>query len=218
MRLCQRAVFSYLSQALADRRIVGVVDIDISTRAWVRRFNTLIAITLFLLRKCNLNSFFLEKTALNIIAFFLINKVLLGAGVGEVSLLGERSVELILPKVTSLGRAEERINVLVASGRSARTELGITYRVTELAELTGSRLWEHVGIVAWSRLLRILSLSVFTIRYFRAEDAGIALRAKILLLFCCFRLVVNAGAWVLSWRELLVLDINRRLKELPYLL
>ena len=218
MRLCQRAVFSYLSQALADRRIVGVVDIDISTRAWVRRFNTLIAITLFLLRKCNLNSFFLEKTALYIIAFFLINKVLLGAGVGEVSLLGERSVELILPKVTSLGRAEERINVLVASGRSARTKLGITYRVTELAELTGSRLWEHVGIVAWSRLLRILDLSVFTIRYFRAEDAGIALRAKILLLFCCFRLVVNAGAWVLSWRELLVLDINRRLKELPYLL
>ena len=87
-----------------------------------------------------------------------------------------------------------------------------------MAELTGSRLWEYISIVAWSRLLRILDLSVFTIRYFRAEDAGIALRAKIFLLFCCFRLVVNAGAWVLSWRELLVLDINCRLKELPYLL
>ena len=108
----------------------------------------------------------MEKAALNIIALFLINEVILGTGVREVSLLGERSVELILPKVTSLSRAEERINVLVASGRSARTELGITYRVAELAELTGSRLWEHVGIVAWSRLLRILDLSVFTIRYF----------------------------------------------------
>ena len=133
-------------------------------------------------------------------------------------MLGERSIELILPKVTSCGRAQERIDVLVAARCGARTELRLTNRVTHLAEFTGGRLWEYVVIVAWSRLLRIFYLSVFTVRNFRAEDAGIALRTEILLLFRCFRLVINAGAWVFSWRELPVLDINRRLEELSYLL
>ena len=72
--------------------------------------------------------------------------------------------------------------------------------------------------MAWSRLLRIFDLSVFTVGNFRAEDAVIALRTEILLLFCCFRLVINAGAWVFSWRVQLILDLNRRLEELSYIL
>ena len=133
-------------------------------------------------------------------------------------MLGERSIELILPKVTSCGRAQERINVLVAARCGARTEFRLTNRVSHLAEFTGGRLRKYVVVVAWSRLLRIFDLSVFTIGNFRAEDAVIALRTEILLLFCCFRYVINAWAWVFSWRVLLILDINRRLEELSYLL
>lgn len=171
-----------------------------------------------MLIKCHLNSFFLEKAALDIVTLFLINEVLLWTGVLEVGLLGERSIELILPKVTSCGRAQERINVLVAARCGARTELRLTNRVTHLAEFTGGRFWEYVVVVAWSRLLRIFDLSVFTVGNFRAEDAVIALRTEILLLFCCFRLVINAGAWVFSWRVQLVLNFNRRLEELSYIL
>ena len=143
---------------------------------------------------------------------------MLGAGVPEVSLLGEWCIKLILPKITSLCRAQERINVLVASGCGARPELRIANRVIHLAEVAGGRLREHVGVVAWSRLLLIFDLRVFAVGNFRAEDAGISLRTEILLLFCSLRLIIDAGAWVLSRWELLVLDVDRGLEELSNLL
>ena len=44
------------------------------------------------------------------------------------------------------------------------------------------------------------------------------MRTEVLLLLCSLRLVINTGAWVLSWRVQLVLDFNRGLEELSDLL
>ena len=160
----------------------------------------------------------MEKAALNIITLLLVNEVLLRTGISEECRFGERSIELIFPEVSSLCRTQERIDVLIASGCSACTEFRFTNGISHLAELSCSCLWEHVGVVAGSRLLRIFDLSVFTVWNFRVEDAGIGLRTKSFLLFCRVRWIINARAWVLSWRELPVFDFNCRLEKFSDLL
>ena len=57
--LCQSPVLSNFCQALADGRIVWIIDINIGSRAWVRCFDILVAISFFLLLESDLNSFLL---------------------------------------------------------------------------------------------------------------------------------------------------------------
>ena len=156
----------------------------------------------------------MEKAALNIIALFLIDEVILGTGVREVSLLSERSVELILPKVTPLGSTEEWIDVLSARC-GADSEFRVLHRAHHTSISCGS-VGLHIGVVTWSRLV-VLDLSIFAVGHLREEDALLALRVELL---CLLRisLVVCARTWVLSWWIEFVLDVDAGLEDLSSLL
>lgn len=67
--------------------------------------------------------------------------------------------------------------------------------------------------MARTRLV-ILDLCVLAVWHLREEDGSVALRVELALGFV-FDFLVVAGAWVVAWWELLVLDVNRRLKHLP---
>ena len=71
--------------------------------------------------------------------------------------------------------------------------------------------------MAWTRLL-IPDLAILTVGHLREENARVSLRIECLFLLIWLLVIVGAGAWVLTWWELLVLNINGRLKELSYLL
>jgi len=90
--LREGAIFTNLGQALANARIVRIVNIDVGARARVRSLHILVAIALFLLAECDLYGFFLEQACFDIITLFLLSHVLAGARILQVSLLREWSV------------------------------------------------------------------------------------------------------------------------------
>ena len=60
LRLGQGSVFADFCQALANGRVVGVVNIDVGSWARIRCLNILIAVTFLLLVEGDLNGLFLE--------------------------------------------------------------------------------------------------------------------------------------------------------------
>ena len=121
MRLSKGTIFANLCQALADGRVVWIIDVDVRTRARIGSFNLLVAVTLFLLLERNLDGLFLKQAALDILTLLLVNLVVVGAGVLQIGLLGERGIQLILPEVTASCRTHEGVQILASIG--ARIEL-----------------------------------------------------------------------------------------------
>ena len=85
---------------------------------------------------------------------------MIGTWVLEIGLFSERSIELILPEVTSHGRAHERIEILTATG--TRVKLGIADRSAHGAGIACGGGWIDIGIVARAWLV-ILNLGIFAV-------------------------------------------------------
>ena len=71
--------------------------------------------------------------------------------------------------------------------------------------------------MAWTWHL-ILVLAIFAVRDFRKENARFYLRIERLFVLTRFLVIVSSRSWVLSGRELLVLDVDSWLKHFSSLL
>ena len=115
LRLGKSPVLTNLGQALADGRVIWIIDVDVSAGARVRGLHNFVTVTFLLLLEGNLNCLFLQETRLDVVTLFLVHRILSRTRIAQVGLLCEGSVELILPKVASLCRAHEWIDVLAAA-------------------------------------------------------------------------------------------------------
>ena len=219
LRLRQCPVLSNLRQALADGGVVWVVDVDVGAGTWIRSFNILVAFSLLLLIEGNLDRFFLQEPTLDVVALLLVDGVLAWTRVHEICLFGKWCIKLILPKVTSHGRAHEGIWILTASRGRACPKFRVLHRRVHRARLASRCLRKNIAVVAWPWLV-ILDLWVLAVGHFGQKDARVALWIECFLFFCDFNilLVIWARSGVLARRELLVLDVNRGFKYLTLIL
>ena len=161
LRLGEGPVLPNLGQALADRRVVWVVDVDVGAGTRVGRLVRLVATALFLLVKGNLHGLFLKESAFDVLSLFLVDGVLAWTWIAEVSLSRERGVKLILPEVATLRRTHEWIHVLASLGR-ANSILRVLNGGTHCAGLTPSRISENVGVMTGTRFI-IFYFGVFAV-------------------------------------------------------
>lgn len=219
MRLSQSSVFSDLRQTLANRRVIRVVYVDVGSGAWIRSLDVLVAVTLLLLIKCDLNCLFLKQSRFDIIALLFIDRVLTRSRITQVGLLSERCIQLVFPEVASHGCTHEWVRILSAARCGTCPELGVIQRSVHSAGFTGGGCGENVCVVSGARLV-ILDLRILAVGYLGEEDARLPLRIESFLLLGYLNVVVivNAWAWVFSRWVLLILNFDGRLEDFSLVL
>lgn len=213
LRLGEGSILPYLGQTFADRGVVWVVDVDVSTRARVRIFNSFVAISFFLLVKGNLNCLFLKESTLYVISFFLSDRILAWTWIAKISLFCKRSSYFISPKVASGSRAHKWIHVLVSRGRT-RSILWILSWRGYSAEITSRFVRKNVRVMTRTWPV-IFNLDVFAVWHLWKKNTCVSLRVESLFVLIFGIFVVARTGVLFGW--VCVFDFNCMLKDLSHL-
>jgi len=217
LTLSKGAVLLNLVETLADGGVVGVVDIDVCSRARGNALNFLVAGPLVTAIEGNshLHRLLHQNPAFDLVLLLLISVsgVLARRRVVEMRLLREGGVQLVLPEVTTLSGAHEGAGSvhLVA----VRAIHGLDHGVSLTGGLAGSRrsLLIFGGVMAGTRevLRRLDCASLLAVGHLGEEDRVFTLGIELLLLHGqVFVLIILSWAGVFFSRESIVTFIFRR--------
>ena len=95
MGLGQGSILFDLVQTFADGAVIGIVDVDVGAWSWVWCLNLPVAVTFGILVECNGDSLLHQELALNVFTLLLVDWVLAGTWILNVSLLGEGCINLV---------------------------------------------------------------------------------------------------------------------------